>query len=83
MSLNPTWSTESRTAKDIQKNPDSNSQNLKIKDKEFKVRSLKKNKITQRAWILSVIMFSLNCLNAEKGATTAKRYLFINAAELI
>ena len=28
-------------------------------------------------------MLSLNCLNAEEGATAAKRYLFINAAELI
>ena len=28
-------------------------------------------------------MISLNCLNAERGATAAKRYLFINAAELI
>ena len=27
-------------------------------------------------------MLSLNCLNAEEGATTAKRLLFINAAEL-
>ena len=26
---------------------------------------------------------SLNCLNADEGATTAKRYLLINAAELI
>ena len=29
------------------------------------------------------IMLSLNCLNAEEGATAAKRLLFINAAELI
>ena len=28
-------------------------------------------------------MLSLNCLNAEEGATAAKRYLLINAAELI
>ena len=28
-------------------------------------------------------MLSWNCLNAEEGATAAKRYLFINAAELI
>ena len=33
--------------------------------------------------ILYVIMLSLNCLNAEEGATAAKRYLLINAAELI
>ena len=38
---------------------------------------------TQRILILYAILFSLNCLNAEEGATTAKRYLFINAAELI
>ena len=38
---------------------------------------------TQRILILYVIMLSLNCLNAEEGATAAKRYLFINAAELI
>ena len=39
-------------------------------------------KNTQRILILSVIT-SLNCLNAEEGATAAKRYLLINAAELI
>ena len=38
---------------------------------------------TQRILILCVIMLSSNCLNAEEGATAAKRYLFINAAELI
>ena len=38
---------------------------------------------TQKILILYAIMLSLNCLNAEKGATAAKRYLFINAAELI
>ena len=38
---------------------------------------------TQRILILYAIMLSLNCLNAEEGATAAKRYLFINAAELI
>ena len=39
---------------------------------------------TQRILILYVIMFSLNlCLNTEEGATAAKRYLLINAAELI
>ena len=38
---------------------------------------------TKRILILYVIMLSLNCLNAEEGATAAKRYLFINAAELI
>ena len=36
---------------------------------------------TQRILILYAIMLSLNCLNAE-GATAAKRFLFINAAEL-
>ena len=39
-------------------------------------------KNTQRVWMLYVIMLSLNCLNPEE-ATPAKRYLFINAAELI
>ena len=38
---------------------------------------------TKRILILYVIILSLNCLNAEEGATAAKRYLFINAAELI
>ena len=33
--------------------------------------------------ILYAIILSLNCLNAEEGATAAKRYLLINAAELI
>ena len=28
-------------------------------------------------------MLSLNCLNAEEGATAIKRYLFMNAAKLI
>ena len=37
---------------------------------------------TQRILILCV-MLSFNCLNAEEGATAAKRLLFINAAELI
>ena len=37
---------------------------------------------TMRTLILYAVMLSLNCLNAEKGATTAERYLFINAAEL-
>ena len=36
-----------------------------------------------RILILCVIMLSLNCLNAEEGATVAKRHLLINAAELI
>ena len=38
---------------------------------------------TQRILILYAIILSLNCLNAEEGATAAKRLLFINAAELI
>ena len=38
---------------------------------------------TQRIWILCVIMFSLNCLKAEEGEIATKRYLFINASELI
>ena len=37
----------------------------------------------QRILILYVIVLSLNCLNAEEGATVVKRYLLINAAELI
>ena len=40
-------------------------------------------KTTQRIQILYVIMLSLNCLNIQEGAITAKRYLFINAAESI
>ena len=38
---------------------------------------------TQKILILYAIMLSLNCLNPEEGKTAAKRYLFINAAELI
>ena len=38
---------------------------------------------TQRILILYAIILSVNCLNAEEGATAAKRLLFINAAELI
>ena len=38
---------------------------------------------TQRILILYAIILSLNCLNAEEGATDAKRYLLINVAELI
>ena len=38
---------------------------------------------TQRILILYAIMLSLNCLNAEEVTTAAKRYLLINAAELI
>ena len=52
---------------------------VKIKEIEFKI----KMENTQRILILYVIMLSLNCLNAEEGATAAKRLLFINAAELI
>ena len=37
----------------------------------------------QRILILYVIMLSLNCLNAEEGVIAAKRYLLINAAEVI
>ena len=36
----------------------------------------------QRILILYAIILSLNGLNAEEGATAAKRLLFINAAEL-
>ena len=38
---------------------------------------------TQKILILYAIMLSLNCLNAEEGATADKRLLFINAAKLI
>ena len=38
---------------------------------------------TQRILILYAIMLSFNCLNAEEGATAAKRYLRINDAESI
>ena len=38
---------------------------------------------TQRILILYAIMLSLNCLNAEEGATAAKRYLFIIVVKLI
>ena len=37
---------------------------------------------TQRILILYAIMLSLNCLNAEEGATVDISLLFINAAEL-
>ena len=37
---------------------------------------------TQRILILYAIILSLKCVNAEEGATVAKRLLFINAAEL-
>ena len=37
----------------------------------------------QGIWILYVIVLSLNCLTAEEEATTAKRYLIINADGLI
>ena len=40
-------------------------------------------KNTQRILILYAIMLSLNCLNAEEGATASKGLLFINAAEFI
>ena len=36
---------------------------------------------TQRILVLYAIMLSLNCLNAEEGATAAKRYLLINAED--
>ena len=40
-------------------------------------------KNTHRILILYAIILSLDCLNAEEGATADKRYLLINAAELI
>ena len=57
------------------------SQKVKVKIEEIEVKIKMEN--TQRILILYAIMLSLNCLNAEEGATAAKRYLFINAAELI
>ena len=38
---------------------------------------------TQTIWILYVTMFSLNCFNAEEGATAAKKHLIKNFAGLI
>ena len=38
---------------------------------------------TQRILILYAIMLCLNCFKVEEGETAAKRYLLINAAELI
>ena len=52
----------------------------KSKNKEIEVKIKMEN--TQRILILYVIMLSLNCLNAEEGATAATRLLFINAAEI-
>ena len=54
---------------------------VKIKEREVKIKSHKDGKYT-RILLLYAIMLSLNCLNAEEGATAAKRLLFINAAEL-
>ena len=39
-------------------------------------------KITQRIWIVYVIVLSLNCLTAKDGTIAAKRH-FINAVGLI
>ena len=57
------------------------SQKVKVKIKEIEVKIKMEN--IQRILILYAIMLSLNCLNAEEGVTAVKRYLFINAAELI
>ena len=54
---------------------------VKVKVKEIEVKIKMEN--TQRILILYAIMLSLNCLNAEEEATASKRYLLINAAELI
>ena len=67
-----------------QRSTENLSQKVKVKIKEIEVKiSRIKMENTQRILILYAIMLSLNCLNAEEGATAAKRYLFINAAELI
>ena len=54
------------------------SQKVKIEEIEVKI----KMENIQRILILYAIMLSLNCLNAEEGATAAKRLLFIKAVEL-
>ena len=64
-----------------QRYTENQSQKVKVKIKEIEVKIKMENK--QRILILYAIMLSLNCLNAEEGATAAKRLLFINAAELI
>ena len=55
---------------------------VKVNEIEVKIKRIKMEN-TQRILILYAIVLSLNCLNAEEGATAAKRYLFTNAAELI
>ena len=70
----------SRAAKDTQRNPVSESRNLKNKSKRNRVKKKQshiKMENIQRILILYAIMLSLNCLNAEEG------YLFINATKLI
>ena len=51
------------------------SQKVKVKIKETDVKIKMEN--TQRILILYVIMLSLNCLNAEEGATAAKGLLLL------
>ena len=60
------------------------SQKIKVilKYIEVKINPHKDGNI-HRIMILYAVMLFLNCLNSEKGVTAAKRYLFINAAELI
>ena len=81
MSSRTAWSTELFQGKDIYGEAVSKSQKLKVKIKEIEVK-IKLHKDGKCTQILDTIMLSLNCLNAEKGATAAKRLLFINAAEL-
>ena len=78
MSSRTVWSTELFQDKYIYTENLSQKVKVKIKEIEFKI----KMENTQRILILYAIMLSLNCLNAEEGATAAKRRLFINAAEL-
>ena len=63
-----------------QKYTENLSQKVKVKIEEIEVKIKMEN--MQRILILYVIMLSLTCLNAEEGATAAKRLLFINTAEL-
>ena len=81
MSSRTAWSTDGVLGQPKKhREPVSKSQKLKteIKEIEFKKSRIKMEN-TQSVWILYVIMLSLNCLNAEKKATAAKRYLLINA----
>ena len=67
----------------IHREPVSKSQKLKVKIKETEVKRNNKEENTQRILILCTNMFSLNCLNSEKGTSDTKTFFHINAAELI